>query len=80
MKEWQEEKYAEVILDKLIVVSHGGTCIQIHATAEKKIIAEEPAHLQSAHEKADTLIAFHVTQVEADVIVRASDPDILWYC
>ena len=77
VKEWQEEKYTEVISGKVIVTSNVGTCIQIHATAEKKIIAEEPAHLQSSHEEADTLIAFHVRQVEADVIVRASDTDIL---
>ena len=77
VKEWQEEKYTEVISGKVIVTSNVGTCIQIHATAEKKIIAEEPAHLQSSHEEADTLIAFQVRQVEADVIVRASDTDIL---
>jgi hypothetical protein len=37
-----------------------------------------PSHLQGDHEEADTLIAFHMANLcEEDVVVRASDTDVL---
>ena len=40
-------------------------------------VGASPGYLQGVHEEADTLIAFHVCQQNGNVIVRASDTDVL---
>ena len=58
--------------------SYGGECLQYVPGAQQNITVYSPPHLQGNHEGADTLIAFHTANLsEEDVIVRASDTDVL---
>lgn len=72
--EWQKEMYASMIGSKIIVVSHGGNCVDISSSSS-------PSHLQATHEEADTLIAYHANAIMnnqcSNMIIRASDTDIL---
>jgi hypothetical protein len=38
---------------------------------------ERPANLQGSHEEADTLLAFHASNATGNLVVRASDTDVL---
>ena len=38
---------------------------------------ERPANLQGSHEEADTLLAFHVSTTTGNLVIRASDTDVL---
>ena len=35
-----------------------------------------PAHPQGSHEEADTLLAFHVSSIAGNAVIRASDTDV----
>ena len=38
---------------------------------------DHPAHLQGCHEETDTLIAFHTAIAVGNVMIRASDTDVI---
>lgn len=57
--------------------SYGGECFQYAADENQRVIATQPQYLQGDHEEADTLIVFHFANITGDVIVRASDTDVL---
>ena len=41
------------------------------------VIFENPNSYQGVHEEADTLIAFHSSQIVGNIMVRSSDTDVL---
>ena len=58
--------------------SYGGECFQFIPDEHNHVTQSSPAQLQGDHEEADTLIAFHVTNItSSNVLVRASDTDVL---
>ena len=78
LKEWTKDHYWSLFDGKVLSVSHGGECYQYLPTDNEKVQVSKPAHLQGDHEEADTLIAFHIANSQADnVVVRASDTDVL---
>ncbi|XP_041362193.1 uncharacterized protein LOC121378189 [Gigantopelta aegis] len=78
LKEWQEDHYGPILDKKTLVVSHGGNCSRfIFSDLNSKMNVENPGHLQGKHEEADTLLAFHASNVDGNVMVRASDTDVL---
>ena len=61
-KEWQEDQYGPILANNTLIVSHGGNCLQLTFNKpDWKIHVGHPAHLQSRHEKADILFAFHTS-------------------
>ena len=76
LKEWQQSKYADVIGSRILYVSHGGNCVRIWVPKNTLTIEVPPTH-QCIHAKADTLVALHASQIYGDIIVRASDTDII---
>jgi len=78
LKEWQEDHYGPILGKKTLVLSHGGNCVSLKFDEqESKMNIEQPAHLQGNHEEADTLIAFHLSSANGNVMIRASDTDVL---
>ena len=77
MEEWQKPEYADIIGDKSIYVSRGGRCVCIWATEDKEVKTIMPETFQDIHQEADTLLAFHSKQEEGDILVRASDTDVI---
>ena len=82
LKEWSKPHYGPVLNGKVLVASHGGNCCRYtpvwnEIAMESSVIVEQPVALQGKHEEADTLIALHVSQLGGEVVVRASDTDVL---
>lgn len=78
LKEWGKDHYCNYLVGKTLYASYGGECYQYITDELQKMDVSKPLHLQGDHEEADTLIAFHVANTdERDVIVRASDTDVL---
>ncbi len=78
MKEWQKNHYFNIFNGKTLVASYGGDCLQYDPDENESICVTSPVQLQADHEEADTLVAFHATNVSSStVIVRASDTDVL---
>ena len=45
---------------------------------ERDRVITEPVNLQSRHEEADTLVAFHAKQApEGNILIRSTDTDVL---
>ncbi|XP_063063854.1 uncharacterized protein LOC134456421 [Engraulis encrasicolus] len=78
LREWKNDHYLKLLAGKTLFVSYGGKCYKYVPDYEcQSITVEEPTYLQGNHEEADTLIAFHVANITGDVVVRASDTDVL---
>ena len=78
MTEWQNEHYAAILGKKIIYVSHGGNCVRLKFNeSTSQMTVDYPLNLQGDHEEADTLIAFHAANACGNVVVRASDTDVL---
>ena len=79
LNEWQNAQYYNILQEKILFVSYGGKCFQYQGNGEQSgsITTTSPSHLQGNHEEADTLIAFHAVNIDGNVIVRASDTDVL---
>ena len=76
--EWRKLNHWEAFRGEMLFVSYGGECFQYDPDAQQNISVPSPSHLQGDHEEADTLIAFHTANLsEEDVVVRASDTDVL---
>lgn len=76
--EWSKDHYSAIIGSKVLVVSHGGYCWQYSFdSALQYIIIDQPENLQGNNEEADTLVALHVSTVDGNITVRASDTDIV---
>lgn len=62
-----------------MIVSHSGTYYARLAFNEfdSKIKIEHPIHLQGSHEEANTLLAFHAANAVENIVVRASDTDVM---
>jgi hypothetical protein len=57
-------------------VSHGGVCAKMENNEDDQLLIEEPYHLQSRHEEADTLIAFHANSITTgNILVRSTDTE-----
>ena len=57
--------------------SYGGDCTRIFLDEDDVVQHDKPEYFQGTHEEADTLIPFHVSQISGNVLVRATDTDIL---
>ena len=78
LKEWGKDHYWNTLGGKTLFASYGGECFQFIPDEHNHITQSSPAQLQGDHEEADTLIAFHVTNItSSNVLVRASDTDVL---
>jgi len=78
LKEWHENHYGPIIANKTLIVSHGGNCARFtFSELDSKMNVDEPGHLQGRREEADTLLAFHASNVAGNVMVRSSDTDVL---
>ena len=78
LDEWQKNQYGPVLGSKVLVVSHGGKCVRIAYNEQDSIMnVERPANLQGSHEETDTLLAFHASTATGNLVVRASDTDVL---
>ena len=69
--EWQKSEYQIYLGNKTLFVSYGGHCVKIYSAVEI------PPELQGSHDEADTLIAFHASLCEGNLVVRATDTDII---
>ena len=69
--EWQKSEYISYLEGKTLYVSYGGSCVQIQYGSTT------PEHLQGKHAEADTLLAFHTRHSKRDIVIRASDTDVL---
>ena len=59
-------------------VEHGGTCMMMHNNNDHDLVITEPDYLQSRHEEADTLVAFHANQAhEGSILIGSTDTDVL---
>ena len=76
MREWSKDVYLASLLGKTVYVSHGGSCIKL-SQAEHGFRVDHPVSYQAMHEEADTLVAYHAAQSIGNVLVRASDADVL---
>lgn len=68
--------------EKVLLASHGGKCYRYACATNNMetttaVTVEQPVELQGKHEEADTLIALHVSNLAGNVVVRASDTDVL---
>ena len=52
-------------------MSYGGACVKITAQVSY------PENLQRTHTEADTLLAFHAAECKGELVVRATDTDVL---
>lgn len=78
LDEWQKNHYGPVLGSKALVVSHGGNCVRITYNEQGSMMnVERPANLQGSHEEADTLLAFHASTATGNLVIRASDTDVL---
>ena len=78
MIEWKKDHYGPVTCNKTIYISHGGKCTMMQNNNEHDRVITEPFNLQSRHEEADTLAAFHAKQAhEGSILVRSTDTDVL---
>ncbi|CAL4180456.1 unnamed protein product, partial [Meganyctiphanes norvegica] len=78
LKEWQKDQYGPILDNKTLFVSYGGNCVHLTFNElEVKIVVEHPDHLQGSHEEADTLLAFHAANSNGNIVVRASDTDVM---
>lgn len=78
MTEWQKEHYGPVLGKKSLFVSHGGTCLRIEFNEiNNKMSIVQPENLQGTHEEADTLLAYHAATASGNLLVRASDTDVM---
>ena len=78
LREWQKDHYYCLFSEKVLYASHGGECFKFVANnAQQSVTVTKPSFLQGHHEEADTMIVFHIAQTSHDVIVRASDTDVL---
>lgn len=77
LMEWKKDHYHNLFNGKMLFASYGGECYQYYPDEEQHVSVAEPSYLQGDHEEADTLIAFHVANITGNVIVRASDTDVL---
>jgi len=77
-REWQRDHYGSILAKKTLIVSHGGSCVRLSfCSIQQKMLVDTPDHLQGSHEEADTLLAFHASCIRGNVVVRASDTDVL---
>ena len=64
LKEWQEYHYGTILVNKTLILSHGGNCLQLTFNElDWKMHVGYPAHPHASYEKADTLLAFHASIV-----------------
>ena len=78
LKEWQEDQYGPILAKMTLIVSYGGNCVRLASNeVDFKMTVGHPAYLQGSHEEADTLLAFHATSATGNVVVRASDTDVI---
>ena len=53
-------------------------CMMMQNNNEHDRVIAEPVNLQSRHEEADTLVAFHAKQApEGNILIRSTDTDVL---
>ena len=76
IEEWGKPHYSQYFQGKVLFASHGGRCRK-YQKESGHIKISSPSAFQGDHEEADTLVAFHVSKIESDVVVRASDTDII---
>ena len=69
--EWQKPEYQIYLGNKTLFVSYGGYCVKIAS------VIEVPPDMQGSHDEADTLIAFHASLCEGNLVVRATDTDVM---
>ena len=78
VNEWKKNHYYDIMAGKVVYVSYGGECYKYIPDGEhQNVTVTQPSVYQGDHEEADTLIAFHVANITGDVVVRASDTDVL---
>ena len=78
LDEWTKDHYYNIFAGKILYASHGGNCYQYVPQKEtQNVSVVKPAYLQGDHEEADTLIAFHAVNICSNIVVRASDTDVL---
>ena len=78
MIEWRMDHYGPVVGNKTVYISHGGKCMMMQNNNDHDLVITEQVNLQSQHEEADTLVAFHAKQApEGNILVRSTDTDVL---
>ena len=78
LENWQKEHYGSILGNKTLIVSRGGRCVRIrHDEASAEMLIESPGHFQGNHCEADALIAFYASTAVGNILVRASDTDVL---
>lgn len=78
LKEWRNDHYGAILQNKTLVVSHGGNCVRMKfSELDAKMLVDQPLQFQGHHEEADTLIAYHASQLRGNLMIRASDTDVM---
>ena len=76
-REWQKPHYQSILDGKTLYVAIENSCVCIEGTASLSQSVTYPTNLQGKHAEADTLIAFHAAESKGDIMIWASDTDIL---
>ena len=77
IKELCKDHYAPYLGNKKLYVSLGGNCVLFSSNENSEVLKSVSPSFQGTHEEVDTLIAFHAWQISGNILVRASDTDVL---
>ena len=77
MEEVKKDHFGSIIGIKIVFLSHGGQCIKLNVNSKGMVEVEPPSEFQVKHEKAATLLAFHVPKNNGRIMVRSFDTDVL---
>ena len=77
VEEWRKDHYFPYTGNKEIFVSYGGDCTRFYHDGNEGVAFEKPNEFQGQHEEADTLIIFHASQIEGNIMIRSTDTDVL---
>ena len=78
LQEWKKDYYVPFIRGKTVFASHAGSCFSYTCDSKSdSMVVQQPEILQNNHEEADTLITFFASQLTGNILVTASDTDVL---
>ena len=77
VEEWRKDHYFPYMGNKEIFAPYGGDCTRLNHDGNEGVAFEKPNEFQGQHEEADTLIIFHASQIEGNIMIRSTDTDVL---
>ena len=78
LQEWKKDYYVSFIRGKTVFASHAGSCFSYTCNLKSNsMVVLQPEIFQNNHEEANTLITFFASQPTGNILVRASNTDVL---